>query len=207
LQLEAAEQSPADGPVTPAALKAAHDSIVSAYGTQHPEYGRQRMLEARVRFRDDPKAGLEPAQQAVQLLERTLGPRHPTTLAAKEEQARMLIGYASAAPGTDDGARLGEAIGLLQEVIHATALRHWPSPTAKYWLARALRERATRGGTTSVSDRQQAETLLQDALVEASRHLGARHATTTTIRDALVRDLPSTALPPATSGAHRPPSP
>ena len=207
LQLEAAEQSPADGPVTPAALKAAHDSIVSAYGTQHPEYGRQRMLEARVRFRDDPKAGLEPAQQAVQLLERTLGPRHPTTLAAKEEQARMLITYASGAPGTDDGTLLGEAVGLLQEVIHATALRHWPSPTAKYWLAQALRKRATRGDATSVSDRQQAETLLQDALVEASRHLGARHATTTTIRDALVRDLPSAALPPTTSGTPRLPSP
>ena len=207
LQLEAAEPSPANESVTPDALKAAHDSIASAYGNQHPEYGRQLMLEARVRSRNDPKAGLEPAQQAVQLLERTLGPRHPTTLAAKEEQARMLIAYASAAPGADNGALLGEAIGLLQEVIHATALRQWPSPTAKYWLAQALRQRATRGSPTTASDRQQAETLLQDSLVEASRHLGARHATTTMIRDALVRDHPSAVLPPTTSDTHRLSSP
>lgn len=204
LQLEVAQQAPAIAPVTPDALDAVRDSIVSAYGSQHPEFARQLMLEARVRSRDKPGTALEPARQAVQLLEGTLGPRHPTTLAAKEEQAGLLLASLRlVAPADREGLR-GEAIGLLQEVIHTTALRHWPSPTAKYALARALRERAARGGTTSASDRQQAETLLQDALVEASRHLGARHATTSMIRDALVSGHAAVAT---TSDTQRSPSP
>jgi len=208
LQLEAAEQAPASGPLSPDALKAAHDSIASAYGTQHPEYARQLMLEARVRSRENAGAALEPARQAVQLLEGTLGPRHPTTLAAKEEQARRLLAFSRIAPGATGEALLGEAIGLLQEVIHATALRHWPSPTAKYALAQALRQRTSRGGAISASDRQHAETLLQDALVEASRHLGTRHATTTMIRDALISAHASVAAVPATTPAtQRSPSP
>ena len=196
LQLEVAEQA-SDGTIlTPAALQTSRDAIVSAYGTRHPEYARQLMLEARAKTKDA-RGQLALARQAAQLLEATLGPRHPTTLNAKEAQARALIAVATTAPAPDQQALLREARGLLQEVVHANGQRHWPAPAAKYWLARALRQSA---GSATVTERRQAETLLQDALVEARRHLGADHPTTTMIRDALVRDYrPDTA--PGSAGA------
>ncbi len=192
LRLEVAEQA-SDGTVlTPAALQASHDAIASAYGIRHPEYARQLMLEARTKAEGDARGQLALARQAAQLLETTVGPRHPTTLNAKEAQARALIAVAAAAPALDQPALLREATGLLQEVVHANGLRHWPSPTARYWLAQALRESA---GSDAPARRRQAETLLQDALVEARRHLGATHPTTTLIRDALVRDYQPVATP------------
>ena len=136
-----------------------------------------------------------------------MGPRHPTTLAAKEEQARLLLVFSRNAPAADGDALRGQAIGLLQEVIHANTLRRWPAPTAKYALAQALRERAVHGGgATSASDRQHAETLLQDALVEARRHLGARHATTAMIRDALMGEHAS-AVATTETETQTPPTP
>jgi eukaryotic-like serine/threonine-protein kinase len=203
LRLEVAEQASDASVLTPAALQAAHDAIVAAYGIRHPEYARQLMLEARVSGHDDARKQLDLARRAAQLLETTVGPRHPTTLIAKEEEARALLSVTAAAPDVDRPALLREATGLLQEVVHANELRHWPSPTARYWLARALTQRYASTGPVGIAERQQAEALLQDALVEASRHLSPGHATTTMIRDALVRDYqPATTAPPS-SGAAR----
>lgn len=187
LQLEVAERSPDAAAITPAALGAAHRAILAAYGRRHPEYARQVMLEARVASRHEVRQGLALAREATLLFEQTRGPRHPATLAAKEELALALMAVARVAPAKDASASLGEAAGLLQEVIHAATQRHWPSPTARYALAQALLQRATLAGPTALADRRQAEGLLQDALVESSRHLGARHATTSAIREALVR--------------------
>ncbi|WP_334179676.1 serine/threonine-protein kinase [Pseudoxanthomonas sp.] len=184
LQLEVAEQRAGTAAVPAGALMASRQAIVAAYGTQHPEFAHQLLLEARLASHEDPRKGFELAQQSVQLLERALGPRHPATLSAKEAQARALM--ALAATATDAWTRRGEAASLLQEVIHANTQRHWPSPTARYWLAQALLERDTPAESSSPAARHQAETLLQDALVEARRHLGARHATTAMIREALV---------------------
>lgn len=201
LQLQVAEQASGTDAVTAAAVQAAHQAIVSAYGTRHPEFARQLMLEARLALHEDPRTGLERAQHAVQLLERVLGPRHPTTLAAKEEQALALVAVNQAVPRMAAEARWNEAVGLLQEVIHARAQRHWPSPTAKYWLAQALLQRTGAAGSSSADDLRQAEALLQDALVEASRHLGARHAVTSMIREALVRNYQRAAMAAASSNA------
>lgn len=187
LRLEVLERQAGAGDLAPADLREAHDAIVSAYGRQHPEYARQLMLEARVQAHRDPARGLALAGQAVQLLEHTLGPRHPATLAAKEEQAGARVAFAAAQPASEARASLNQAISVLQEVVHATRQHQWPSPTAKYGLAQALIRRADLGTPGAAADRRQAETLLQDALVEATRHLGSRHATTARIREALVR--------------------
>lgn len=196
LQLEVESQTSA-GPIAPIALQAARDAIVSTYGTQHPEYARQLMLEARVASRDDTRKGLALIRQAVQLLERTLGPRHPTTLSAKEEQALALMAVARTAPNADAPPLLSEARGLLQEVIHAAGQRHWPAPIAKYELAQVLSQRARYADPASGADTRQAETLLQDALVEANRHLGAQHAITRAIRDTLVHEHQPDATSPS----------
>jgi len=196
LRLEVLERQADAGDIEPAAVQEAHAAIVSAYGTRHPEYARQLMLEARVRARHDPAEGVALAGRAVQLFEQTLGPRHPATLAAKEAQACMLIGRASEQPPRDAKASLAKAIGALQEVVHATRQHQWPSPTAKHGLAQALILRAGLGTPTAAADRRRAETLLQDALVEANRHLGSRHATTMRIRDALVRHYGPAAADP-----------
>jgi hypothetical protein len=196
LQLDVAEQSADTASLTPAALRTARTAILSAYGDRHPAYARQLMLEARANGRRDVRQRLALSRQATQLLEATVGPRHPTTLLAKEEQARALMAVAAARPGPGARTPLREATGLLQEVVHASGQRRWPSPTARYWLAQALLQGA---GSTSIAERRQAESLLQDALVEARRHLGADHATTAMIRDALVRDYQSSA------GARPPP--
>jgi hypothetical protein len=198
LRLDVAEQASDTDTLTPATLQASHAAIVAAYGTRHPEYARQLMLEARASAGDDAQKELDLARRAAQLLETTLGPRHPTTLLAKEAQARALLAVAADAPASDREGLLTEAEGLLQEVIHANGQRHLPSPTARYWLAQALLHP---GSSASVTERRRAEALLQDALVEARRHLGADHATTTMIRAALVRDhLPAAA---AAAGSSR----
>jgi hypothetical protein len=193
LQLDVAEQASDAAGLTPAALQTAHSAILSAYGNRHPEYARQLLLEARVNRRHDVRRQLELSRQATQLLEATVGPRHPTTLMAKEEQARALMAVASATPGPGKRTQLREATGLLQEIVHASGQRRWPSPTARYWLAQALLQGAGSEGSTSIEERRQAEALLQDALVEARRHLGADHATTAMIRNALVRDYQQSA--------------
>ena len=117
-----------------------------------------------------------------------------------------LLAFASRAPASSAPQPLREAAGLLQEVIHATGQRHWPAPGARHLLAQVLLQRARLDDPASVADRRQAETLLQDALVEASRHFGARHAITTTIRATLVQDYQSEAVE-ATASALRPSPP
>ncbi|MBD9480713.1 serine/threonine-protein kinase [Pseudoxanthomonas sp. PXM02] len=206
LQLDVAEQAGDASTLTPDALQSAHKAIVAAYGTRHPEYARQLLLEARATAGGDARKQLDLARQATQLLEATLGPRHPTTLLAKEEQARALLAVAALPSDSTRDPLLDEAKGLLQEVIHANGQRHWPSPTARYWLARALTQRHDPAAPLPVAERQQAETLLQDALVEASRHYGTTHATTTMIRDALVHDFQPSATPPASSSIEAGPS-
>ncbi|KRA54239.1 hypothetical protein ASD77_06365 [Pseudoxanthomonas sp. Root65] len=196
LQLEAAELGPDPEAVSDAALQAARQTIAQAYGTGHPEYAQHLWLEARMAMRRDAREGLALATQAVTLLERTLGPRHPATLGAKETRARALLALANTA--TADGARAlrEDAIGLLRESVHAARQRQWPAPSARFWLALALLDRA---GSVPATDRRQAETLLQDALVEARRQLGAEHATTVMIRDALIRHYQPPAMTPATA--------
>ncbi|WP_394695885.1 protein kinase [Pseudoxanthomonas japonensis] len=188
LQLDVASRTPGNAPLATTAVQAARDAILATYGARHPEYAQLLLLEARIASRDDARMGVSLARQAVQLLESTLGPRHPVTLDAKEEQAMALLAFASRAPASSAPQPLREAAGLLQEVIHATGQRHWPAPGARHLLAQVLLQRARLDGPASVADRRQAETLLQDALVEASRHFGARHAITTTIRATLVQD-------------------
>nr|WP_298132715.1 serine/threonine-protein kinase [uncultured Pseudoxanthomonas sp.] len=202
LQLEAAELGPDAEAVSEAALQAARQAIAQAYGTRHPEYAQQLWLEARVAMRRDAREGLALATQAVTLLEQTLGPRHPATLGAKETRARALLALADTA--TADGARAlrEEAIGLLRESVHAARQRQWPAPSARFWLAQALLDRA---GSVPAADRRQAETLLQDALVEARRQLGAGHATTVMIRDALIRRYQPPATTPAAASPDAPP--
>lgn len=197
LLLEARDRSPDAEAVTEAALQASHRAIAHAYGTRHPEYAHQLLLEARVASRRDARQGLSLARQAVILLEQTLGPRHPATLGAKETQARALIAVASTAASGEADALRDEAVGLLRESVHAARQRQWPAPSARFWLALALLDR---GGSVPSADRRQAETLLQDALVEARRQLGAEHATTVMIRDALIRHYqPAAASPGASS--------
>lgn len=194
LQLEAAALAPDPDAITETALQTARRAIAHAYGTRHPEYARALLLEARVASRRDAAHGLALARQAATLLEQTLGPRHPATLDAKETQARVMIAVAGDATTDETDALRNEAAGLLQECVHAARQRRWPAPTARYWLAHVMLHRP---GQVSVPDRRQAEALLQDALVEARRHLGADHATTVMIRDALIRDF----QPAAASGA------
>ncbi|MBD9438142.1 serine/threonine protein kinase [Pseudoxanthomonas sp. PXM03] len=188
LQLEVKYQQPGGEAIQPAAVEKVREAIVGAYGTRHPEYARLLMLEARLRLHEDPTSALALASQASQLLEQMLGPRHQATLAAKEEQGRALIAAAGRQSDADASASLAQAIGLLQEVVHATRQHHQPSPAAKYWLAQALIQRAGHSRPADLDDRQLAEILLQDALVESSRHLGTRHAMTTHIRQSLVRN-------------------
>ena len=76
--------------IPPAALRETHAAIATAYGKAHPEYAHQLLLEARLQRRHDVSKSVSLSGEAVQLLERILGPRHPTTLAAKEEQAEVL---------------------------------------------------------------------------------------------------------------------
>ena len=196
LLLEARDRSPDAEAVTEAALQASHRAIAHAYGTRHPEYAHQLLLEARVASRRDARQGLSLARQAVILLEQTLGPRHPATLGAKETQARALIAVASTAASGEADALRDEAVGLLRESVHAARQRQWPAPSARFWLALALLDRA---GSVPSADRRQAETLLQDALVEARRQLGAEHATTVMIRDALIRHYQPAAASPGAS--------
>ena len=186
LRLEVLErQGHADG-IPPTALRETHAAIVTAYGTAHPEYARQLLLEARLQRQHDVSKSLSLSAEAVQLLERILGPRHPTTLAAKEEQAEVLIQLASAQSGPSQKASLTHAISMLQEIVHATRQRQQPSPMAKYLMAQALLLRAANGTQDAATDLRRAEALLQDGLVEASRQLGPRHAVTVRIRNALV---------------------
>jgi len=203
LQLEAAALAPDAGAVTETALQAARRAIANAYGMRHPEYARALLLEARVASHHDARQGLALARQAVTLLEQTLGPRHPATLDAKETQARMMIAVAGMAT-TDEAETLrDEATGLLQECVHVAHQRRWPAPTARYWLADVM---VHRPGQIPAPDRRRAEALLQDALVEARRHLGADHATTVMIREALIRDFQPAATPVAPAGAGASPS-
>lgn len=188
LQLEVKYQQSGGEAIQPAAVEKVREAIIAAYGTRHPEYARLLMLEARLRLHEDPASALALASQASQLLEQMLGPRHQATLAAKEEQGRALIAAAGRQSDADASASLAQAIGLLQEVVHATRQHHQPSPAAKFWLAQALIQRAGHSRPANLDDRQQAETLLQDALVEASRHLGTSHALTKHIRQSLVRN-------------------
>ncbi|TQM16697.1 serine/threonine-protein kinase [Pseudoxanthomonas sp. 3HH-4] len=185
LRLEVLERQ-AEADIPPSALRETHGAILTAYGTAHPEYARQLLLEARLQRRHDVSKSVSLSGEAVQLLERILGPRHPTTLAAKEEQAQTLIQLASAQSGPSQEASLTHAISMLQEVVHATRQRQQPSPSAKYLLAQALLLRAANGTPDAATDLRRAEALLQDALVEASRQLGPRHAVTVRIRNALV---------------------
>ncbi|CAN7539465.1 serine/threonine-protein kinase [Pseudoxanthomonas sp. LjRoot143] len=203
LQLDVASRTPGNAALATTAVQAAHEAILATYGARHPEYAQLLLLEARVASRGDAGKGAALSRQAVQLLESTLGPRHPTTLDAKEEQATALLAFAHQTPAMSAPLPLREAISLLQEVIHATGQRHWPSPGARHLLAQALLQRARLAGPTSVADRRQAETLLQDALVEASRHFGARHASTTTIRATLVRDYQPDAAQAGPQPDHR----
>lgn len=186
LRLEVLERQGQATDIPPAAVRETHAAIVAAYGTAHPEYARQLLLEARLQRGHDVSHSVDRAGEAAQLLERSLGPRHPTTLAAKEEQAQALVQLASAQSGPPQEASLTHAISMLQEVVHATRQRQQPSPTAKYLLAQALLLRAANGTPDATTDRRRAEALLQDALVEASRQLGPRHAVTVRIRDTLV---------------------
>ena len=188
LLLEVMSQQPTAVVIEPATMQKVRNAIIATYGTRHPEYGRLLMLEARLHLLDDPASALALAAQAAHLLEQMLGPRHQATLEAKEQQARALMAAASRQSGTNANASLTQAIGLLQEVVHATRQHRLPSPAAKHTLAQALLRRAGRGEPGDVTDRQRAETVLQDALVEASRHLGTDHAMTARIRESLVRN-------------------
>ncbi|KRA45022.1 serine/threonine-protein kinase [Pseudoxanthomonas sp. Root630] len=169
-------------------LQQAHDSIVASFGTRHPEYARQRLLEARAQAGTDVARSIELGREATALYEDTLGPRHEATLAAKE----MLAGVMLASPltagmdSTRASAQVDEAIGLLQEVVQTARQRHWPAPSARLALAQALRVRARAQAGDIPSDAASAERLLQDALVEARRHLGPDHAITRQIRDSLM---------------------
>ena len=165
------------------ALQQAHDAIVASFGTRHPEYARQRLLEARAPATTDTTQRVSRAREAATLFETTLGPRHEATLAAKEVLAGELL--TASPPQIDD------AIGLLQEVVQTAQQRQWPAPTARLALAQALRLRARAQADDMPADDDAAERLLQDALVEARRHLGADHTTTRQVRHALM-DQPST---------------
>lgn len=186
LRLEVLERQGRAAGIPPTVLRETREAIVTAYGKAHPEYARQLLLEARLQRPHDVSKSVSLSGEAVQRLERILGPRHPTTLAAKEEQAEVLIQLASAQSGPSREASLTHAISMLQEVVHATRQRQQPSPMAKYLLAQALILRAAAGTPDAATDQRRAEALLQDGLVEASRQLGPRHAVTVRIRNALV---------------------
>lgn len=203
LQLEAAALAPGGADVAAPALQTARRAIAHAYGTRHPEYAYQMWLEARVALHRDAREGLAWARQGVALLEQTLGPRHPATLAAKETQARALAVLAAAATTDQAEAWRNEAAGLLQESLHAARQRQWPAPTARYWLAYTLLQQAE---PVPSDDRRRAEILLQDALVEARRQLGAGHATTVMIRDALIRHYQPPSTPPDAASTDAPSS-
>ncbi|CAN4277573.1 serine/threonine protein kinase [Pseudoxanthomonas sp. LjRoot125] len=161
------------------ALQRSHDAIAASFGTRHPEYARQRLLEARAPTTVDATQRIGLAREATTLFENTLGPRHEATLAAKEVLAGELL--TASPPQVDD------AIGLLQEIVQTARQRHWPAPTARLALAQALRLRAHVKAHDMPADDETAERLLQDALVEARRHLGADHFTTRQIRRALMK--------------------
>jgi len=161
------------------ALQRSHDAIAASFGTRHPEYARQRLLEARAPTTVDATQRIGLAREATTLFENTLGPRHEATLAAKEVLAGELL--TASPPQVDD------AIGLLQEIVQTARQRHWPAPTARLALAQALRLRAHVKAHDMPADEETAERLLQDALVEARRHLGADHFTTRQIRRALMK--------------------
>jgi len=172
-----------------ASLQQAHDAIVARFGTHHPEYARQRLLESRALARTDPARSIERARESVTLLESTLGPRHETTLAAKEWLATaLLLAPTDTRPAAS---RADDAIGVLQEVVQTAQQRQWPAPTARLALAQALRLRAHAQKGDIPSDNASAERVLQDALVEARRHLGPDHATTRQIRHALMARSPA----------------
>jgi len=187
LKLEAALAA-APASVDDAALRHAHEAIVASFGTHHPEYARQRLLEARVSARTDLAQGIGYAREAATLLESTLGPRHEATLAAKETLAALLL--ASPTGAIPAPPHIEDAIGLLQEVIQAAHQGRWPAPVARLALAQALRLRARPQERDTPSDDASAERLLQDALVEARRHLGADHAITRQIRYSLMARPP-----------------
>src|SRR5690606_23843262 len=139
-------------------------------------------------------AGVALAREAAALLERTLGPRHEATLAAKEQWAEHFL---SASQGVSAPLRASyreDAAGLLQEVLQAAYQRGWPAPSARFLLAQAVQGTSTGAGQEARTDR-----LLQDALVEARRPLGADHATTRAIRAALMAThaARTTTAPPA----------
>lgn len=167
------------------ALQQAHDAILASFGMQHPEYARQRLLEARAPATKDVVQRITRAREATTFFENTLGPRHEATLAAKEILADELLG---ASPP-----QAGEAIGLLQEVVQTAQQRRWPSPTARLALAEAIRLRARAPADNLPADDTAAERLLQDALVEARRHLGADHPITRQIRHTLMARPPASA--------------
>lgn len=186
LGLDVRERQAGTGEIPLSALQEIHAAIVKAYGTEHPEYANLLLLEARLQDRRDASRRLALSEEAVQLLERSLGPRHPGTLAAKEEQADAVMRLASRQSGSTRDTSLARAVSLLQEVVHATRQQQRPSPTAKYLLAQSLLLRASGASPTADADLRRAESLLQDALVESSRQLGPHHATTVQIRDALI---------------------
>ena len=186
LRLEVLERQGQAAHIPPATLRETHAAIVAAYGKAHPEYAHQLLLEARLERPHDVSRSVSVSDGAIQLLERILGPRHPTTLAAKEEQAQALVQLASTQSGSARRISLTHAISMLQEVVHTTRQRQQPSPRAKYLLAQALLLRAADSAPDAATDRRRAEGLLQDALVEASRQLGPRHSATVRIRNALV---------------------
>ena len=110
-------------------------AIVAGFGMRHPEYARQRLLEARAPATSDAAQRIVRAREATALFENTLGPRHEATLAAKEVLAGELLGSSPA--------QADEAIGLLQEVVQTLP----PQPPA----IRAATRRPPRGGARKTS--------------------------------------------------------
>lgn len=173
------------------ALAHARTHLHAAYGAQHPEFAQLLRLEGLLAGRQVPGAGLSSAREAASLLETVLGPLHESCLQAKADLASQLLAKARNTPDTA-AADLNEAIGLLEEAVHTRQRRQLPMPEWKLALAQALMQRnATPRG--DITDLKMAESMLQDALVEARRHLGAQHATTLAVRAALARIDPGNA--------------
>ena len=177
------------------ALGNASTLLMATFGAEHPEYAKALGLQARLASRQSPGSGVPQARDTIALLERALGPLHVQTLQAKEDLANQLLDALPAHQAPPASAPINEAIGLLEEGTRAAQQRKLPMPELKLALARALilRNRTHADGT---SDLPAAESMLQEALVESRRYLGAQHPTTLRVRNALMQlRMPSYAHP------------
>jgi serine/threonine-protein kinase len=168
------------------ALDNARTLLKDTFGPEHPEYAQALGLEALLMSRESPGSGIPLAREAVALLERALGPLHDETLQAKQDLANQLLDALPLNQNPPAFAPLNEAIGLLSEGTQAAQQHKLPMPERKFALAHALILR-NRTHAYGASDLSTAESLLQEALVESRRYLGAQHPTTLQVRNGLLQ--------------------